>query len=106
MLEMILRISIHYGLHFLAPGFIAKKWYPKDWLKVWGILVATMLVDLDHLLSSPVFDSQRLSIGNHILHSYSAIAIYLGMLFYSRTRLIAIGLLFHMVTDGIDYLWV
>lgn len=100
----VIRFFIHYGLHFLAPGLIAYKLDPKHWKKSWMILIATMSVDLDHLLSTPVFDPNRMSVGHHILHSYLAIGIYCLMLSFKKTRLVAIGLLFHMITDTIDYL--
>ena len=68
-------------------------------------MLATMLVDLDHLLADPMFDPTRCSIGFHPLHSYYAIAIYLLMVFFPRLRIIAVGLLFHMLTDYQDCLW-
>lgn len=61
-----------------------------------------MLVDLDHLFATPIFDSNRCSVGFHYLHSYIAIGIYSISLFFKKTRIIAIGLLFHMLTDYID----
>lgn len=63
---------------------------------------ATMLVDLDHLLASPIYDPNRCSIGFHPLHSYLALGIYLGLLFIPRLRLIAIGLVIHMLLDYAD----
>ncbi|BDD04884.1 DUF6122 family protein [Aureibacter tunicatorum] len=96
---------VHYGLHFAAPLLIA---YLYDKSKVWKgylILLATMLVDLDHLLADPIFDPNRCSIGFHPLHSYYAIAFYLVMLVVVKNkwwRLVFIGLLFHMLTDQID----
>ena len=68
-------------------------------------MVATMLVDLDHLLADPVFDPNRCSIGFHVLHSYYAISVYVVMLFFPWVRIIAVGLLFHMLTDYQDCLW-
>ncbi len=68
-------------------------------------MIATMLVDVDHLLASPVFAPNRCSIDFHILHSYYAIGVYLALLYFKKLRIIAIGLLFHMVTDFIDCLW-
>lgn len=64
-----------------------------------------MLVDLDHLLATPMFDPNRYSIGFHPLHSYSAIAVYFILLFFPKTRIIAVGLVFHMLTDFQDCLW-
>lgn len=94
----------HYFLHLIFPGFIALVFYREDWKKVYFILLATMLVDLDHLFANPVFDPLRNSIGFHILHSYYAIAVYFLMLFFKgNIRIIAIGLLFHMLTDFQDY---
>ena len=101
----LLRIIIHYGFHFIIPFVFAKVCYTKKWKCVYLTLLLTMLVDLDHLFSTPVFDVNRLSLGFHFLHSYFAIMVYLIMLFFYKTRILAIGLLFHMFTDGIDYLF-
>lgn len=104
-----LQIIIHYGLHFLIfPGlvaFIFYKYFNQDWKKVFIIILLTMLVDLDHLFANPIFDPNRCSIGFHFLHSYFAIALYVSLLFFRKTRLIAIGLLLHMLTDFQDCLW-
>ena len=95
---------LHYSLHFLAPGLIAWVFYRDRWKQVWLILLATMLVDLDHLLATPIFDPNRCSIGFHPLHTYPAMAVYAVMLIFPKTRIVGIGLLFHMLTDGIDCL--
>ena len=68
-------------------------------------MVATMLVDLDHLLADPIFDPDRCSIGFHPLHSYISIAAYAAFLFFPKLRIIGIGLLLHMLTDFQDCLW-
>ena len=65
-----------------------------------------MLVDLDHVVSNPVIDANRCSIGYHPLHSYYAIIVYSILLIPNKTRIVAIGLLFHMLTDYLDCLWV
>lgn len=95
-------MSIYYGMHFLVPGIIAALFFKSNWKKVWLIFVLTMLVDLDHLFATPLFDSNRCSINFHPLHSYYAICFYIILLFPQLTRIIAIGLLFHMLTDFID----
>ena len=64
-----------------------------------------MLVDADHLLATPIFDPDRCSIGYHPLHSYYAIVLYFVLLFFPKTRIIAVGLLFHMFTDWQDCQW-
>lgn len=68
-------------------------------------MVITMLVDLDHLLATPLFDPNRCSIGFHPLHSYYAIVVYAVMALVPKTRLVGIGLLIHMLLDGTDCYW-
>jgi len=101
---MTLKFIIHYGLHFIAPAIIAFFFFRKQWLTVYVLFILTMLVDLDHLLATPIFDPNRCSIGFHPLHSYIAIGIYFVGLFFKKTRIIAIALLLHMFTDWIDCL--
>ncbi len=68
-------------------------------------MLATMLVDVDHLLATPLFDPTRCSINFHPLHTYWAMGVYVVLLFFKKTRIIAVGLLFHMLTDYIDCNW-
>ncbi len=93
---------IHYFLHLIFPIFIALIFYKKNWKFTYVILLLTMLVDLDHLWATPIFELCRCSINFHPLHTYIAMAFYCIMLFFSKSRIIGIGLLFHMVTDAID----
>jgi len=95
---------IHYFLHLVFPVFVALVFWKENWRKAYLILLLTMLVDLDHLLATPLFDPCRCSIGYHPLHSAVAIAIYVVLLFFSKTRIIGVGLLLHMMTDGLDCL--
>ena len=103
----IIQTIIHYGLHFVFPLVIAWLFSKDDWKKTYLILLCTMLVDLDHLLATPIFEPGRCSIGFHPLHSYYAIAVYFLLLLWKNKiiRIIAIGLLFHMFTDYQDCLW-
>ncbi|WP_316842022.1 DUF6122 family protein [Pedobacter gandavensis] len=101
----ILKSVLHYGMHFLMPGLIAYAFFRKEWKKAWLIMIATMLVDADHLLATPIFDPGRCSVGYHPLHSYNAIAVYFVLLFFPKTRIIAVGLIFHMFTDWQDCQW-
>ncbi|MES2873832.1 MAG: DUF6122 family protein [Bacteroidota bacterium] len=92
----------HIVLHFLAPALIAGMFYRKMLWKAWLIMIATMIVDLDHLLANPIYDPNRCSIGFHPLHSYLAVGIYIGLLSFPRLRLIAAGLVIHMALDYVD----
>jgi len=96
---------VHYSLHLLAPGLLAYIFFRQNWKRAWWLMLATMLVDLDHLLADPIFDPNRCSVGYHPLHSYYAIAIYFVLLFIPKTRILATGLLFHMLTDWQDCMW-
>ena len=94
---------IHYFLHFGFPFFIAITFFNKEWKKTYLILLATMLVDLDHLVAIPIFEANRCGINFHPLHTYYAMIFYVGLLFFRKPfRIIGIGLLFHMLTDLID----
>lgn len=109
-----LQTIIHYSMHFLAPlmlTFIFKKEHRRS---AFLIMLATMAVDLDHLLADPIFDPNRMSIGFHPLHRYVPIAVYFIMCFlpYGKLkwpwwlRAIGVGLSFHMITDFQDgYCW-
>ena len=97
-----LQFVVHYGLHFLFPGVLAYVFFRGNWKRAWMIMIATMLVDLDHLLADSIFDPGRCSVGFHVLHSYWAIACYFVLLAFPKMRIIAVGLLFHMLTDTID----
>ena len=97
-----MQFFIHYFLHFGAPLLMAFLFFKKNWKKVYLIFILSMLVDLDHLLANPIFDPNRCSINYHPLHSWYAIVLYIGLLVPKKTRIIAIALLFHMLTDSID----
>jgi len=101
----IFRLGTHYGLHLLFPGLIAYIFFRKNWKTVWLIFIVTMLIDLDHLLADPIYDPNRCSINFHPLHSYVAASVYIVLLFPKKTRIIAIGLLLHLITDYLDCLW-
>jgi hypothetical protein len=92
----------HLALHFFIPLLIACLFFKENWKLSYLIMMATMLVDLDHLLASPIYDANRCSIGFHPLHQHLLIGIYLAMSFFSKTRLIGVGLTTHMVLDAFD----
>ncbi len=102
---MTLRLTIHLLLHVLVPGIAAGLVFRNQWKKAWLVMIAVMVVDLDHLLATPVFDPGRCSIGFHPLHSYAAIFCYLVMTAIPQSRLIGTGLLIHMAVDGLDCFW-
>ena len=70
------------------------------------VMLLTMLIDLDHLVASPIFDANRCSIGYHPLHTVYASIFYLALLFSPSWKLkaVSIGCLWHLSTDYIDCL--
>ncbi len=100
-----LRTAVHMALHVLAPAAAARLAFPDRWKWAWMVMVSTMVVDLDHLLATPVFDPSRCSIGFHPLHTWPAMAVILVLVALPKTRLAGVGLAIHMVLDGLDCLW-
>ncbi|SEE60216.1 DUF6122 family protein [Polaribacter dokdonensis] len=96
------KFIIHYSLHFLFPLLISYVFFNTKWKITYLIFLASMLVDADHLLANPIFAENRCSINFHPLHTYYAMGIYFVGLFVKKTRILAIALLFHMLTDFID----
>lgn len=66
------------------------------------MILATMLMDLDHLLADPIFDPDRCGINFHFLHSQKAILGYVLLSFSEKFRAFAVGFLFHILTDSLD----
>lgn len=110
---------IHIALHFIVPLMVALAFYSSRWRNATLILIATMVVDVDHLLADPIYDPDRCSIGFHPLHTTPAIAVYAALFvlpfvisrkvedsgMHPRTRLahlIGLGLLIHMGLDWMD----
>ncbi|WP_254073674.1 DUF6122 family protein [Cellulophaga sp. HaHaR_3_176] len=97
-----LRFTIHYGIHFLVPFLIGYFFYTDNRQKAILILLAGILIDVDHLFTSPIFVSNRCSINFHFFHQYWAIALYFCLLFFKKTRIFGIALLLHIIADYTD----
>ncbi len=110
---------LHIALHFVVPVCIALLLYRDRWRWTSFVLIATMIVDADHLLADPIYDPARCSIGFHPLHTWPPIVLY-ALLFaaplilmrradldewQARLRtihLVGLGLLIHMALDWSD----
>ncbi len=97
-----LQTTIHYGIHFIGPLLIAFTLFKKQWKRAYLIMLLGLLIDLDHLVATPLFDPNRCSINFHVLHSYYAILIYVCLAIFKPTRLIGLGLLIHIIADAVD----
>jgi len=97
-----LRLSIHYGIHLLVPIAIGFLFFKENRFRIILILLAGIVIDVDHLLANPVFDPYRCSINFHPLHSYWAGIVYLSFLIFKPTRIFGIALLIHIFADATD----
>lgn len=93
---------LHLALHFLVPALVVALFYRQHWRFAYVVMIATMLVDLDHVFATPIYDPNRCSIGFHPLHQLYFIVLYLGLFFVPKTKWLGLGLLIHMALDAID----
>lgn len=93
---------MHYGIHFLLPIAIGLIFFKRNRMAVILVLLAGIIIDIDHLLADPVFDPDRCSIGFHPLHSYGAMAVYVLLFIFKKTRLFGLALLIHILADSAD----
>lgn len=100
----ILRPVIHYGIHFAVPLIIAGTIYRKRFLYVAIVLTGGILIDIDHLWATPLFDPNRCSVGYHTFHQWPFIALYLLLAVWPKTRIFGFALLIHIAADATDCL--
>ena len=104
-MDLLTRPIIHLCLHIFLPAVVAKVAFARQWQWAWFVMLSTMLIDLDHLLANPLYDPDRCSIGFHPLHTIWVMPIYVLLLVFPKTRLIGIGLIIHILLDGLDCVW-
>lgn len=97
----------HYGGHFAAPFLIAAILWRSEWKRAGAVMIAANLIDLDHLLATPIFDPERCSIGFHMLHGWEAALTYGAILLVPRwwARACGLGALWHLAVDWGDCRW-
>ncbi len=93
---------LHIVLHFLVPALITALFFRRNWKVAYLVMIATMLVDVDHVVANPVYDPGRCSIGFHPLHQLWFVIFYVVLCFIPKTRFVGLGLSVHMVLDAID----
>ena len=98
----VLRAALHALLHVAVPGLVARLGWRERWRSAWLVMVLANLVDLDHLLADPIYDPDRCSLGFHPLHSWFVQPLWIALAVWRPTRVLGVGLVVHMVLDGID----
>jgi hypothetical protein len=96
------RFLLHYGIHIFLPILAGWFFYRKHRIKAILVLLAGILIDLDHLLADPIFDACRCSIGYHPLHTYWAMAAYSLLFLFPKTRIFGLALMIHILADSVD----
>lgn len=110
---------LHIALHFAVPLLTGFVFYRKDWSSAVFVMVTTMVVDVDHLLATPIYDPTRCSIGFHPLHTWPAILMYAVAFVlpwvwktgkprrqtFRLIHLAGLGLLIHMALDALACVW-
>ncbi len=97
------RSSIHLVSHGAVPAGIAYLIKTEnDWKKRALTYLLANLVDSDHFLAQPVYDSNRCSINLHPLHSEYALFGFSLLALNPLTKDVGTGLLIHMGLDYID----
>lgn len=100
--SMSLASILHLVLHVAVPAAVAALCFRRQWRYALLVMMATMAVDLDHLLADPIYDPNRCSIGFHPLHTWPAILLWLALAAWPATRLVGLGLSLHMLLDFSD----
>ena len=93
---------LHIALHFVFPAILTSVFFRKSWKISYCLMIATMLVDIDHIFATPLYDPARCSIGFHPLHQLWLIVVYGALSFIPKTRIVGIGLSVHMALDAVD----
>ena len=110
---------LHILLHILVPIIVARLFYRDNWTRAAVLMLAGLLIDLDHLMADPIYDPERCSIGFHPMHTtpfillYSALFLFPAVLAkwipekispstWQSMSLIGLGLVIHIMLDGID----
>ena len=99
---MSLRATVHLLLHAAIPALLALLFWRPQATRAWMWMMAAFVIDLDHLLADPIYAPDRCSIGFHPLHTAPAMLAYVGLAAWPRTRWLGVGLIVHVVLDGLD----
>lgn len=91
-------------MHFLVPAGLVAIFWRKRWWQSYLLLLAGLVIDVDHLLANPLYDPLRCSIGFHPLHTWPALLVYAALCLHPRSRIPGIGLLLHLLLDTGDCL--
>lgn len=84
------------------PLIVVAVFYRKFWGIAYLLLMAGMMIDVDHLVANPIYSPGRCSMGFHPLHTWLPIIVYALMLIPQKTRILGVGLCLHIILDVVD----
>lgn len=90
---------LHLFFHVAVPVGLAALFFRKNFRRASLLMLAGILIDIDHLAASPIVDPNRCSVGYHLLHSFWLIPVYVALALYPKTRLVGLGLIIHIMLD-------
>lgn len=90
---------LHLFFHVGVPLVVAALFFRDNFRYASLVMLAGILIDIDHVTASPMVDPDRCSVGYHLLHSYWLIPVYVALALFPKTRLIGLGLVIHIVLD-------
>ncbi|WP_018477561.1 DUF6122 family protein [Pontibacter roseus] len=99
---MTFAFAFHLFLHVAVPLAVAGLFFRPEFRRASLLLLAGILIDVDHVLANPIVDPDRCSVGYHLLHHYWLILVYFVLALVPKTRLIGIGLMIHIVLDWLE----
>jgi hypothetical protein len=94
---------IHFGLNAIIYYLVTKIWNVEFTILGISLLLAAELIDLDHLLTRPIYHPRRNPFKTHLLHKNWHIMIMISiaiMPFYPLTYL-GFGIISHLLLDFI-----
>ncbi|MGV3585725.1 MAG: DUF6122 family protein [Adhaeribacter sp.] len=95
---------LHLVLHLLIPILVTLIFYPRYGWAAFIRLMAGMIIDVDHIMANPFYDSERCSINYHLFHTPIPIIIYCALYFVPRLRIFSVGLIIHIILDYLNCL--
>ena len=99
---------IHLALHVLVPLAVAlvaaRRWPDRRVGYLFAMMMLSMVIDVDHLLATPIFDPERCSVGFHPLHTVIPTLLHVAMLAIPTLRWLGVGLCIHIGLDALDCL--
>ena len=84
---MLIKPLIHYAFHFIVPVFIARALFKDNWVKAYLLMLATTLIDLDHLVASPIFAASYLMAKRLSFKESSMVIVGMLSLFVSMAQI-------------------